>query len=86
MYSVKNNFPSKYENTNMLCELCAGAESTQQHLFVCPVLKSFIPELDKTTTQYEYIFGNAKQMKEVVNILEKICDIRQQLLEDMKMK
>ena len=63
MYSVKNNFPSKFENTNMLCELCAGAESTQQHLFLCPVLKSFIPELEKTKTKYEYIFGNAKQMK-----------------------
>ena len=57
MYHVKENFPSMYENTSMLCELCAGDESTQQHLFM---------------------------WKEVAKMLIKICEIRRQLLEDLK--
>ena len=84
MYSVKENFSSIYENSNMLCELCANGPSNQSHLFQCAVLKKFIPELVDSTVKYEFIFGNMKQMKEVVQILIKISDIRQQLLEDIK--
>ena len=84
MYSVKENFSSNYENTNMLCELCGNGPSTQKHLFNCAVLKRFIPELVNSKVKYEFIFGNMKQMKEVVQILIKISDIRQQLLDDIK--
>ena len=59
-------------------------ECNQQHLFVCPVLKAFIPELINTPVKYEDIFGNTDKMKKVVILLEKICKIREQLLEDIQ--
>ena len=83
MYSVKANFRSRYEN-NLLCNLCASSECNQSHLFVCPVLKAFIPELFVTTTKYEDIFGDLDQMKKAVVLIEKICNIREQLLEDIQ--
>ena len=62
MYSVKQNFSKQYEN-NMLCELCASAISSQQHLFKCPVLIKFIPEIVTSGVKYKDIFGNSKEMK-----------------------
>ena len=62
----------------------ANGPSTKKHLFNCAVLKRFIPELENNKIKYEFIFGNMKQMKEVVQILIKISDIRQQLLDDIK--
>ena len=47
MYSVKTNFRSKFEN-DLICNLCASSECSQRHLFVCPVIKAFIPELFNT--------------------------------------
>ena len=84
MYSVKANFSKKYENSNLLCELCVSAKCTQEHLFKCPVLSGFIPELKTSAVKYDYIFGNIKEMKKIVIVLKKICDIRQNLLEDIQ--
>ena len=83
MYSVKGNFSKQFENY-LLCQLCVSAKYTQQHLFECPMIKEFIPELKTNSIKYEYIFGNIEEMKKVVIVLKQICDIRQQLLEDLK--
>ena len=83
MYSVKENFSKQYEN-NMNCELCASAVSSQQHLFLCPVLIKFIPEIITSGVKYDYLFENSAKMKEIVPILQKICDVREQLLDDIK--
>ena len=83
MYSVKANFRSKYEN-NMLCDLCLTSDCSQSHLFICPVIKAFVPELVDTPVKYEHIFGSTNQMKEAVKLLEKICEIREQLIEDIQ--
>ena len=84
MYAVKANFSRQYENTNMLCDLCKSSECTQQHLFQCPIIKGFIPEMNSSSVKYEYLFGNTTQMKQVVKMLEKIIEIREQLLQDLK--
>ena len=83
MYSVKTNFRSQFEN-NVLCDLCLTSECTQGHLFVCPVIRVFVPELVSTSVTYDYIFGSTEQMKEAVQVLEKICEIREQLIEDLQ--
>ena len=83
MYTVKENFSKQYEN-NMLCELCSSAVSSQQHLFECPVLIGFIPEIVTSGVRYEYIFEESRKMKKVAQILLKICELRQQLLDDIK--
>ena len=83
MYSMKENFSKQYLN-NMLCELCASAVSSQEHLFKCPVLINFIPEITTSRVKYENIFGSCSNMKKVVPIIQKICDVRQQLLDDIK--
>ena len=45
-------------------------------------LKSFVPEIEENNIKYKYIFGNDKEMKKVVQVLEKISEIRDALLED----
>ena len=82
MYPVKANFSKKYED-NLLCDLCASEECTQQHLLQCPVIKGFIPEVESSTIKYEYLFGNTEEMKQILKMLKKISEIREQLLEDM---
>ena len=84
MYSVKANFSKQYENSNLLCDLCVSAKCTQEHLFKCPVLSGFIPEIKTSAVKYDYIFGTIEEMKQVVGVLTKICDIRQKLLEDIQ--
>ena len=83
MYSVKTNFRLQYEN-DLACSLCTHSECSQPHLFVCPVLKAFIPELIDSPIKYENIFGNTDQMKKVVVLVEKVCKTREQLIEDIQ--
>ena len=77
------NSSKQYENS-MLCELCASAVSSQDDLFNCPVLINFIPEIMTSRVKYEHIFGEISKMKKVVPIIQKICEVRQQLLDDLK--
>ena len=58
--------------------------TSQQHLFKCPVLIKFIPEIVTSGVKYKDIFGDSNEMKNVVKILQKICDVRQQLMDDIK--
>ena len=82
MFNVKENFENMYEN-DMLCDLCRMSNCTQAHLLQCEVIKSFDPEIEENEIKYKYIFGNDKEMKKVVLVLEKISEIRNLLLEDI---
>ena len=83
IYPVKTNFRSQNEN-DLACSMCPYSEYSQPHLYVCPVIKAFIPELIDTPIKYDDILGNTDQMKKVVLLLEKICKIRKQILEDIQ--
>ena len=88
MYKVKENFGNMFAN-DMVCDLCHTANCSQPHtancsqphLFQCPILKDFVPEINQV--KYEYIFGNTGEMKKVAQVLEKICETRELLLEDI---
>ena len=82
MFNVKENFENMYQN-DMLCDLCRMSNCTQAHLLQCEVIKSFVPEIEENEIKYKYIFGNDKEMKKVVQVLEKISEIRNLLLEDI---
>ena len=84
MFNVKENFENLYQD--MRCDLCHIENCSQSHLFQCPIIKSFVPEIDEKKIKYEYIFGNINEMKKVAQILEKISQIRDELLEDLKCK
>ena len=75
MYSVKENFENLHRN--MLCDLCYVSNCSQSHLFQCPIIRAFVPEIEVKGIKYEFIFGKTNEMKLVANILEKICKIRE---------
>ena len=74
MYSVKENFENIYQN--MLCDLCCASKCSQSHLFQCPIIKA-------KGMEYKFIFGNIREMKQVAQVLEKICNIREMLIDDI---
>ena len=81
MYSVKKNFENIYQN--MLCDLCCASKCSQSHLFQCPIIKAFVPEIKEKGIEYKFIFGNIQEMKQVAQVLEKICNIRELLIENI---
>ena len=82
LYSVKENFESNYQQ-NMLCDLCHASNCSQSHIFKCPIIKGFVPEIEEKGLKYEFIFGKIHEMKNVAQVLEKICNIRELLLNDL---
>ena len=85
MYSVKENFETNYEE-NLMCELCRTSKCSQSHLFECPIIQAFIPEIVEQEIKYEFIFGKNNEMKQVAPILEKISKIRDLLIDDISHK
>ena len=85
---VKSNFKKKYTFNNIEYLQCSLnnclAEETQEHLLQCQPL---IDKLDTKTSQsiknvkYQDIFSNTKKQKKVIEVLIRLLDIRNSLIE-----
>ena len=64
MSNVKVNFKNGY--TDLTCKLGCKEEESQQHLFQCEFLLRSCEELaNNITVEYEDIYGNMKQQRDV---------------------
>ena len=80
MYQVKQNFKNQYENT--LCQLCKTEREDQQHLFMCPEIMKECEELaNNVNIEYEDIFGTRAKQIDAVQLLAKIVETRERLIE-----
>ena len=83
MYEVKGNFRNKYVSSDLSCPLngCSEVDS-QAHLFNCSAIVREFPSLQGAS--YEDIFSNdSDKLLKIGNILLKIIQIREKLIEEL---
>ena len=81
---VKTNFPSMFRG-DMGCKLkCDIPEAldSQQHIKSCPILISKLKGNQHLSVSYEDIFGSLEEQREAVQVLARILEIRDQLLDE----
>ena len=59
------------------------SKCSQSHLFQCAIIRGFVPEIEEKGIRYDFIFGKINEMKKVAEVLEKICKIRELILNDI---
>ena len=80
MYQVRQNFRNQYEDT--LCQLCQTEREDQQHLFMCPVIIEECEDLaNNVEIEYEDIFGPKAKQLSAVQLLAKIVETRERLID-----
>ena len=78
----KSNFKFKYNQDNLLCQLCGVDEDSQPHILQCNILRSYIKSEDimKEKVDYNDIFRETGKQKVIVTIFSKLLEIRRILL------
>ena len=84
--NIKANFSSLFKE-NLLCKLkCQEkSEDTQQHLLSCSQLLKSLTLTERESTNavsYNDLFGSLEQQRQVVQVLARLLEIRDQLLEE----
>ena len=74
---IKLNFKNQYAE-NTLCPVCERFEDDQEHVGCCSVLLNIRPQ--ETHLNYQNIYGNVQQQKEVAMMYIQLLQLRDELL------
>ena len=83
MFNVRNNFRNKYRQTDILCPLCKSTEDTQEHLFLCRVIKNSL-QIDFSSVYQDIFSEDTDKLLAVGKDLKMITELRADLVNESK--